>query len=49
MDAEAQLKRAIESQHGCTATLAQSVPLKETSDGATVSAIRHIKKLAPPT
>jgi hypothetical protein len=28
---------AVERQHGCTATLAQSVPVKETFDGATVS------------
>jgi hypothetical protein len=31
-----QLQRAIESQHGGTATLAQSVPVKETYAGATV-------------
>lgn len=31
-----QLKLAVESQHGCTATLAQSVPVKETFDGKTV-------------
>jgi hypothetical protein len=30
------LKRAIESQHGGTATLAQSVPVKETHAGAVV-------------
>lgn len=30
------LKRAVESQHGCTATLAQSVPVKETFGGKTV-------------
>lgn len=28
-----QLKRAVEAQHGCTATLAQSVPVKETFEG----------------
>ena len=31
-----ELKRAVESQHGCTATLAQSVPVKEIFDGKTV-------------
>jgi hypothetical protein len=31
-----QLKKAVESQHGCTATLAQSVPVKETFGGKTV-------------
>jgi hypothetical protein len=31
-----ELKRAVESQHGCTATLIQSVPIKETFDGKTV-------------
>lgn len=31
-----ELKHAIESQHGGTATLAQSVPIKETHAGATV-------------
>jgi hypothetical protein len=31
-----QLKRAVESQHGCTAALAQSVPVKETFGGETV-------------
>jgi hypothetical protein len=31
-----QLKQAVESQHGCTATLAQSVPVKETFGGKTV-------------
>jgi len=31
-----QLKRAVEAQHGCTATLVQSVPVKETFDGKTV-------------
>ena len=30
------LKQAIESQHGGTATLTQSVPVKETFDGKTV-------------
>lgn len=32
----AQLKAAIEHQHGGTATLVQSVPVKEKFDGATV-------------
>lgn len=31
-----QLKRAVEAQHGCTATLIQSAPVKETFDGKTV-------------
>ena len=31
-----QLKNAVESQHGGTATLAQSVPVKETHAGAVV-------------
>jgi|SRR5665213_2923745 len=31
-----QLKRAVESQHGGAATLAQSVPVKETHGGKTV-------------
>jgi hypothetical protein len=31
-----QLKEAVESQHGCMATLAQSVPVKEIFDGKTV-------------
>jgi hypothetical protein len=36
MDESASLKRAIESQHGGAATLAQSVPVKETHAGAVV-------------
>lgn len=28
-----ELKRAVESQHGCTATLVQSVPVRETFNG----------------
>ena len=32
-----QLQRAVESQHGGTATLAQSVPVKETHAGAAAS------------
>lgn len=31
-----QLKRAVETQHGCSATLVQAVALKETFEGATV-------------
>lgn len=31
-----QLKKAVDSQHDCTATLAQSVPVKETFGGKTV-------------
>ncbi len=31
-----QLKRAVETQHGCTATLLQSVPVKEEFDGGPV-------------
>jgi len=31
-----ELKRAVESQHGCTATFVQSVPVQETFDGKTV-------------
>jgi len=31
-----QLKRAVEAQHGCTATLIQSVPVIETFEGKTV-------------
>jgi hypothetical protein len=31
-----QLKRAVEAQHGCTATVFQSVPIKETFGGKTV-------------
>jgi hypothetical protein len=32
----AQLKRAVEAQHGCTAMLIQSVPVTETFGGKTV-------------
>jgi hypothetical protein len=32
----AQLKEAVESQHGCTATLIQAVPVKEIFEGKTV-------------
>jgi hypothetical protein len=31
-----QLRQAVETQHSCTATLIQSVPVKETLDGKTV-------------
>jgi hypothetical protein len=31
-----ELKRAVEAQHGCTATFIQSVPVKETFEGSTV-------------
>ena len=42
----AELKRAVESQHGCTATLAQSVPVKETFGGKTVwEGIVHVFKI----
>ena len=38
-----ELKRAVENQHGCTATLLQSVPVKETFDGKTVwDGIAHV-------
>lgn len=33
---ENELKRAVESQHGGTATLAQSVPIREAFEGQTV-------------
>jgi hypothetical protein len=37
MDVDAnELKKAVESQHGCTATFVQSAPVKETFEGATV-------------
>ena len=31
-----QLKRAVEGQHGCTATFVQSVPVKEAFEGKTI-------------
>jgi hypothetical protein len=41
-----QLKQAVESQHGCTAMLAQSVPVKETFDGKTVwEGVVHVFKI----
>jgi hypothetical protein len=43
----ADLKRAVESQHGGTATLAQSVPVKETHAGAVVwEGVVHVFDLA---
>lgn len=42
-----QLKYAVESQHGGTATLAQSVPIKETFEGQTVwEGVVHVFDLA---
>jgi hypothetical protein len=42
-----QLKKAIESQHGGTATLVQAVPVKETFEGQTVwEGIVHVFDLA---
>lgn len=42
-----QLKQAVESQHGGTATLAQSVPVKETFQGKTVwEGVVHVFDLA---
>ena len=41
-----QLKRAVEAQHACTATLIQSVPVKETFEDETVwEGIVHIFEL----
>lgn len=41
-----ELKRAVEAQHGCTATLVQSAPVKETFGGKTVwEGIVHVFKL----
>lgn len=41
-----QLKQAVESQHGCTATLAHSVPVKETFGGKTVwEGIVHVFRI----
>jgi hypothetical protein len=38
-----QLKRAVESQHDCTATLVQSVPVKETFEGkAVLDGVVHV-------
>jgi hypothetical protein len=45
--AASELKQAVESQHGCTATFAQSVPVKETFGGKTVwEGIVHVFKLS---
>jgi hypothetical protein len=45
--AASDLKRAIESQHGGTATLTQSVPVKETHAGAVVwEGVVHVFDLA---
>jgi hypothetical protein len=42
-----ELKRAVESHHGGTATLAQSVPVKETHAGAVVwEGVVHVFDLA---
>jgi len=42
-----QLKQAVEAQHGCTATLAQSVPVKETFGGKTVwEGVVHVFKIS---
>jgi hypothetical protein len=42
-----QLQRAVESQHGGTATLTQSVPVKETHAGAMVwEGVVHVFDLA---
>lgn len=42
-----QLKRAVESQHGGTATLVQSVPVNETFNGETVwQGVVHVFDLA---
>src|SRR6266404_41136 len=41
-----QLKRAVEAQHGCTATFVQTVPVKETFDGKTVwDGVVHVFKV----
>jgi hypothetical protein len=41
-----QLKSAVESQHGCPATLVQAVPVKETFGGKTVwEGVVHIFRL----
>ena len=42
-----ELKRTVEAQHGCTATLAQSVPVKETFSGKIVwEGVVHVFDLA---
>ena len=41
-----QLKRAVEAQHGCTATFIQSVPVKERFEGKTVwDGVVHVFKI----
>jgi hypothetical protein len=41
-----QLKRAVEAQHGCTATLVQSVPINETFEGKSVwEGVVHVFKI----
>jgi hypothetical protein len=41
-----QLKRAVEDQHGCTASLVQAVPVKETFEGKTVwEGIVHVFRI----
>jgi hypothetical protein len=41
-----ELKRAVESQHGCTATLLQSVPVTEMFEGKTVwEGLVHVFKV----
>ena len=47
MGVEAQLKQAVERTHGGTATLAQSVPVRETFDGKPVwEGVVHVFDLA---
>ncbi len=42
----AELQQAVESQHGCTATLLQSVPVRETFRGGMVwNGVVHVFKL----
>lgn len=42
----AQLKRAVEAQHGCTAALVQSVPVTERFDGKIVwEGVVHVFKI----
>lgn len=41
-----QLKRAAEAQHGCTARIVQSTPVKETFGGKTVwKGVVHVSKI----
>jgi hypothetical protein len=47
LDDTDQLKQAVESMHGGTATLAQSVPVRETFDGKTVwEGVVHVFDMA---